>query len=52
MQVKKVLGWAAAVILTVAGMGYGLHIAYADDAGRAIPTIGVTSPAAGTIEVI
>ena len=52
MQVKKVLGWAAAVILTVAGMGYGLHVADADDAGRAIPTIGVTSPSPGTIQVV
>ena len=52
MQVKKILGWAAAVILTVAGMGYGLHVAYADDAGRAIPTIGVTSPSPETIQVV
>ena len=52
MQVKKVLGWAAAVILTVAGMGYGLHVAYADDTGRAIPTIGVTSPSPETIQVV
>ena len=52
MQVKKVLGWAAAVILTVAGMGYGLHIAYADDTGRAIPAIEVTSPSPGTIQVV
>ena len=52
MQVKKVLGWAAAVILTVAGMGYGLHVADADDTGRAIPTIGVTSPSPGTIQVV
>ena len=52
MQVKKVLGWAAAVILTVAGLGYGLHVAYADDTGRAIPTIGVTSPSPETIQVV
>ena len=52
MQVKKVLGWAAAVILTVAGLGYGLHVADADDAGRAIPTIGVTSPSPETIQVV
>ena len=52
MQVKKILGWAAAVIVTVAGMGYGLHVAYADDAGRAIPTIGVTSPSPETIQVV
>ena len=52
MQVKKILGWAAAVILTVAAMGYGLHVAYADDAGRAIPTIGVTSPSPETVQVV
>ena len=52
MQVKTILGWAAAVILTVAGIGYGLHVAYADDAGRAIPTIGVTSPSPETIQVV
>ena len=51
MQVKKVLGWAAAVILTVAGMGYGLHVANANDNGRAIPTLEATSPSAGTIVV-
>ena len=51
MQVKKVLGWAAAVILTVAGTGYGLHVANANDNGRAIPTLEATSPSAGTIVV-
>ena len=51
MQVKKILGWAAAVILTVAGTGYGLHVANANDNGRAIPTLEATSPSAGSIVV-
>ena len=52
MWTRRFLGLSAAVLLAMAGLGYGLHVAYADDAGRAIPTIGVTSPSPETIQVI
>ena len=52
MWTRRFLGLSAAVLLAMAGLGYGLHVAYADDAGRAIPTIGVTSPSPETIQVV
>ena len=52
MWTRRFLGLSAAVLLAMAGLGYGLHVAYADDTGRAIPTIGVTSPSPETIEVV
>ena len=52
MWTRRFLGLSAAVLLAMAGLGYGLHVAYADDAGRAIPTIGVTSPSPETIRVV
>ena len=52
MRTRRVLNLVAAVLLAMAGLGYGLHVADADDAGRAIPTIGVTSPSPGTIQVV
>ena len=41
----------AAVLIAMAGLGYGLHVANAGDNGRAIPTLEATSPSAGTIVV-
>ena len=52
MWTRRFLGLSAAVLLAMAGFGYGLHVAYADDTGRAMPTIGVTSPSPETIQVV
>ena len=52
MWTRRFLGLSAAVLLAMAGLGYGLHVAYADDTGRAIPTIGVTSPSPETVQVV
>ena len=51
MRTPRVLSLLAAVLLAMAGLGYGLHVANAGDNGRAIPTLEATSPSAGTIVV-
>ena len=53
MQMTKVLSFSVltAVIIAIAALAYGLHIAQANTPERAIPAMDATSPSAGAIRV-
>ena len=51
MKSNRILSVLAAVVLFITVLGYALHVAYADNSDRAIPSIAATSPSPGTIRV-